>query len=210
VQDYFAREVCLAGVSTSVVDGLFIDDPTGYGAEHPIVQTVVQLTAAEITALQIGTQKAWLKALGLMTAAGKYIAQAFRLPPPFTAEVQRDSKQCAAWMRAACAVPANESTLAYLGAGSTVDAVANMSLAAFLVSRGPYSVIQAPTPVINGGDWTDPTFRLYRLDTGVPTAPCHEVRSGVFVREWTGGRATVDCSAPVARLDFGLLPRPGL
>ena len=83
-----------------------------------------------------------------------------------------------------------------------------MTLASFLVARGPYAVIQAPKDVIEGRNWSDATYRLYRLDTGVPAGPCLETRPGLFSRAWSGGRASVDCSAASARLDFGLLPRP--
>ena len=40
-QDYWAKEVCLAGTADENVDGMFTDDPPGYGAEHPAVQSAV-------------------------------------------------------------------------------------------------------------------------------------------------------------------------
>ena len=139
VQDYWAKEVCLKGVASRFVDGTFTDDPAGYGQEHPAVQAATQLTPPEIAALQIGTQQAWMKALALLTADRKYIPQAYRVPPPFYAA---DAANCTSWMRAMCAVPANESTLVFQGApgwktptGSM--AASNMSVAAFLVARGP-------------------------------------------------------------------------
>lgn len=205
VQDYWAEQVCLAGVNSPFVDGVFTDDPTGYGAEHPVVQSAVQLSPTEIAMLQAGTQRAWSKALALLTDAGKYVAQAFRLPPPFNASIQANGPACTAWMRTQCAVPANESALTFLGPGTIIDASANMSLAAFLVARGPYSFIQAPRDVIEGQDWENPIFRLYRLDTGVPTGPCEEVQPGIFSRGWSHGTASVDCTTAVARVDFGLL-----
>ena len=66
----------MAGVAHDDVDGTFTDDPGGYGQEHPAVQAMVQLTNAEIADLQLGTQKAWSKALALVTKAKKYFPQA--------------------------------------------------------------------------------------------------------------------------------------
>jgi hypothetical protein len=85
-------------------------------------------------------------------------------------------------------------------------AEANMSIAAFLVVRGPYSYVTAPMQVVSRGDWSDPFFQLYRLDTGKPTGPCTESTDGVFSRKWSGGSASVDCAAAKGVLNFGLLP----
>ena len=38
--------------------------------------------------------------------------------------------------------------------------------------------------------FSDPFFKLYRLDTGTPTGACTEQKHGVFLREWSGGRAS--------------------
>lgn len=47
------------------------------GQEHGAVQAAVQLTDAEILALQLGTQKSWMKALALVTKAKGYFPQAY-------------------------------------------------------------------------------------------------------------------------------------
>ena len=75
----------------------------------------------------------------------------------------------------------------------------------FHPGTGPHSYIEAPLETITRGDWSDPFFRLYRLDTGKPTGACVERPHGVFTREWGGGRAAVDCTSATAALDFGLL-----
>jgi hypothetical protein len=95
-----------------MLKGTFTDDPAGYGQEHPAVQSATQLRASEITALQIGTQHAWMKALALLTKAKKYIPQAYRVPPNFNST---DVANCTGWMRDMCALPANESTLLFKG-----------------------------------------------------------------------------------------------
>lgn len=205
--DYFAKEVLLGGAANSDVDGFFTDDPGGYGQEHPSVQSAVQLSDAEIGALQAGTQQAWAQGLELLTAAGKYIAQAYRITPPFNST---DPQACASWMRAQCAVPANESTLVFNPANGPA-AQANMSLAAFLVARGPFSYIGGQQDHtyktgIDGGNWSDPTFRIYRLATGKPTGACTESSMGVFTRSWSKGKATVDCATAKGALEFGMPP----
>jgi len=201
-QDYFAEKVCLQGMLDPHVDGTFPDDPGGYGQEHPAVQAMVQLTDAEIAALQLGAQQAWLKALALLTKHKKYIPQAYRSTPPFSAS---PAASCSSWMRSQCAVPANESTQVYDFAGHTgAGMAAQMAVATFLVSRGPYSYLGAP-PSVGAGDWNDPIFRLHRLDTGKPKGGCTEATANVFTRVWSGGKATVDCNTATATLDFKML-----
>ena len=206
-QDYWAEKVCLHGAQDSSVSGMFTDDPGGYGAEHPAVQSAVQLSPSEIADLQAGTQRAWTKALSLLTKAKKYIPQAYRTTRPFVYNASAAGvASCSAWMREQCAVPANESTQVYPRAYPTID-VARMVVAAFLVSRGPYSYLGVQTDIINAGDWSDPLFRIHRLDTGTPTGDCTEEKPGVFSRPWSGGKATVDCTRANATLDFNMIPR---
>ena len=189
---------------------MFTDDPGGYGQEHPAVQSAVQLSLVEISALQRGTQRAWTKALRLLTKAKKYIPQAYRSARPFAYNTSKAGQQaCSAWMRHQCfKVPANESTQVY---GRVIKqgtlAAARMVLGAFLVSRGPFSYLGADTTLIDQGDWADPFFRLHRLNTGAPTADCVEASThpGVFSRAWAGGRAEVDCTTATATLDFKML-----
>jgi len=204
-QDYWAEKVCLQGAQDSSVSGMFTDDPSGYGAEHPAVQSAVQLSDVEIAALQAGTQRAWSKALALLTTAKKYIPQAYRTTPPFNYNsTAAGQASCAIWMRRQCAVPANESTQIYPRAYPSVD-IGKMIVAAFLVSRGPYSYLGAQSTVISTGDWSDPLFRLHRLDTGIPTGECVEAKPGIFSRTWSGGTARVDCNEITATLDFKML-----
>ena len=206
-QDYFAETVCLKGMMHDAVDGTFTDDPGGFGQEHPAVQSMVQLTDEEISSLQLGTQHAWMKALTLLTKAKKYIPQAYRTTPPFVFNTTAAGvASCTAWMRAQCAVRGNESTQVYPQVGAGPMSTARVYIAAFLVSRGPFSYLGAPYALINRGDWTDPLFRLHRLDSGVPTGECTESGTGgVFTRTWSGGTAKVDCNMATATLDFKML-----
>jgi hypothetical protein len=199
VQEWVAEKVLVNATTSMYVDGLFVDDPAGYGQEHPAIQSVVQLSPAEVAALQLGTQQAWLKALGMLLPRKKYIMQAYSnvvFPSSSTPAV------CASWMRQQCTVPANESTSIFV-----VGHDVNMSVAAFLVARGPFSLITMSKAVIEGRNYSDPEYRSYRLDTGTPTGGCVEAPTSVFSRNWTGGRAAVDCTMGMATLDFALLPR---
>ena len=144
--------------------------------------------------------------LALLTAAKKYIAQAYRITLPFDSA---HPASCTSWMRAQCAVPANESTLVFPPATGSM-AAAKMSIASFLVARGPYAYLGAQYSVIEAGNWSDPLFRLHRLDTGKPTGPCSEARQGVFSRVWTKGMASVDCTTATATLDFQMLKPEGV
>ena len=74
-------KVVTAGTQSPYVDGVFTDDPGGFGQEHPSVQSAVQLSNDEIAELQLGTQRAWTKALQLLTDTNKYIAQVCLLFP---------------------------------------------------------------------------------------------------------------------------------
>lgn len=207
VQDYFAEKVILAGAMQDHVDGMFTDDPGGYGQEHGAVQAAVQLTDSEVADLQRTTQLAWTKALNLVAKAGKYFPQAYRTTPPFVFNTTPAGvASCAQWMRTQCALPANESTQTYPQIQGNLE-TSQMYIAAFLVSRGPFSYLSAPA-LVGVGDWSDPLFRLHRLDTGKPMGACTESKTGVFNRKWTGGTAEVDCTTATAKLDFASLVPP--
>ena len=161
----------------------------------------MQLEPAEVTALQQGTQKAWTAALNLLLKKQKYISQAFRGLPAGPNGV--DAAACASWMRTQCARPANESAVIYGTASPTNMSAANLSIAAFLVTRGAHSYQSADKPTVEGRDASSPLYRLLQLDVGTPLAGCAESPSGVFSRKWSGGLATVDCSGtPTATLAF--------
>ena len=159
--------------------------------EHPQVQSAVQLTSSEITALQKGTQRAWWKAFDLLRAKQKYIIQAYRAGPP----AGPPKAGCADWMRHQCSRLSNESAVIYGGPSATNLQAANLTIAAFLVSRGPYSLINADAAIIEGRDKYNPAYAIFQLDVGLPLEDCVEVAAAVFSRRWSKGNATVDCNA---------------
>lgn len=160
-------------------------------AEHPQVQTAVQLNSSEIVRLQKGTQDAWWKAFNLLRSKQKYIIQAYRGGPPSTPPVGG----CVDWMRQQCAALSNESAAIYGGPSTTNRQAANLTIAAFLISRGPHSLINADVPTIEGRNQSNPAYAIFQLDVGVPLQRCQESPPGVFSRKWSKGKAVVDCTA---------------
>lgn len=74
----------------------------------------------------------------------------------------------------------------------------NTTLAAFLIGRGPVAYI--------GWGWNGgalpPWDPLFDLDVGVPVGGCATADGAVFTRAWSRGRATLDCRAWTASLNF--------
>lgn len=223
MQEYFARNVCLAAATgnsnssdeNKYVDGMFTDDTGGIGQEHVAVISAVDLTDHDISNLQLRTQQSWMKALSLLTSAGKYIPQAYRTTRPLNINATKaGATACTQWMRTQCAVPANESTQTYppveVGEGPEALEIAKVIVAAFLVSRGPYSYLSAPFQLINDANWQDQFFLLHRLDTGLSVGECQEGvdGDGIFFRRWSKGTATVNCTAGRAILNFSSLEPP--
>ena len=186
------HKLALGAVATDAVDGLFVDDPAGYGQEHPSLQGAVQLSPVEIAALQAGTQTAYSRALDLLIPLGKYYWNAFRGVPAGPSAT--DTAACASWMRVQCARPANESAVMYPPPSATNLSSASLSLAAFLVTRGAHSYIAADIKTIQGRDASNPFYRLFQLPVGEPTGACVQTGDAIFQRNWTDGSASVDCS----------------
>lgn len=182
--------------------GIFVDDPAGYGQEHPQIQSAVQLSPSDIVALQAGTQAAYSRALAVLIPKGKYFWNAFRGVP--AGPSASDTASCVSWMRTQCGRAANESAVMYAPPSATNLSAANLSIAAFLVTRGAHSYIGADSNTIQGQDHSNPFYRLFQLPVGKPTGSCMEAGGATFTRNWTGGTAAVDCSgAPVGILKFG-------
>jgi len=192
--------VALGAVSGDAVDGIFVDDPAGYGQEHPSIQTAVQLTATEIAALQLGTQTAYNKAFQLFLPAKKYFWNAMRDVP---AGPGMDPAACMSWMRTQCTRPANESAVLYPPPSVKSLSDAKLSLAAFLVTRGAHSYISANQATIENQDTSDPFYAMFQLDVGEPEGGCTESVDGVFSRSWSRGHAMVNCThAATGTLEF--------
>jgi len=78
------------------------------------------------------------------------------------------------WLQLACAKPANESARVYSGPGVVSGMHANISIATFLIARGPHSYISADPALIEGqrGNRSNPLYNLFYLDVGTPRESC--------------------------------------
>jgi hypothetical protein len=199
--DFWVHTLALGAVTSEAVDGLFVDDPAGYGQEHPQIQTAVQLSQAEIVALQAGTQAAYSRALELFIPRGKYYWNAFRGVPAGPSAT--DAAACVSWMRVQCGRPPNESAVMYPPPSATNLSEAVLSIAAFLVTRGAHSYLAADVMTIQARNRSDPFYRMFQLPVGEPVEACVQTGATAFKRDWTGGTAAVDCStAPRGILKF--------
>ena len=120
--------------------------------------------------------------------------------------------ECAAWLREACAKRDNESARIYSGPSNNDMHDAKMSIATFLIARGPHSMITADPSIIEDqrGNHSNPFYNLFYLDVGTPLQHCVESPRGVFSRLWSRGKVSIDCSArrlsPLPYLDFPRIP----
>jgi hypothetical protein len=99
-----------------------------------------------------------------------------------------------------------------MSAGDGNVSTFNTTLAAFLITRPPFAYLGyswqncGPPNVVGRVPGTVRDFwqPMFDLDVGVPTGLCTETSAGVFSREWTKGRATLDCNLFEAELKFEL------
>jgi hypothetical protein len=192
--DYFVSSI-LATLDSPFVDGSYADDVTGIPAEHPLIIPRLNLSVADVQALQYATQATNMALINATVSHGKYVWQAFGAgdgakpgPSPAT---------CAAWMRDHC-TPARQgqALLQQHNAGA-----ANQSVAAFLIVRPPIGYLGWGW-YSNDNDW-DPIFLL---QAGTPVGLCQEGPEGVFSRVWSAGTAVLDCNTWTADLPFPSLP----
>ena len=203
---YYINSV-VASLADNATDGTFTDDVDGLPAEHPDVQAKIGMTDAELEALRFATQSTSSALIYALVAAGKYNWQAFGshdtsapAPPPgraprrgrsFRAPVSPGT--CAAAMRAGCTAAAQAAPLLQ----HHDRAHANQSAAAFLITRPPIAYLGFAWES-DDRDW-DPVFLL---QAGEPVGLCTEGPAGVFSREWTKGKAQLDCNTFTASLPF--------
>jgi len=188
---YFVSSI-VESVSSPYVDGSFADDVTGLPAEHDEAIKNMNITPTEVTDIQFSTQTASQLLITSLIKAKKYLWQAFAAQDGVGAGPSKGN--CVEFMTKLCAqdMQQNPMTMSF----STTDP--NQVLAAFLITRPPYAWL--------GYGWEsdmrnwDP---LFDLDVGVPLGLCVVNReSGVFYRDWSKGRAQLDCKTWTATLPF--------
>ena len=185
------------------VDGIFHDDSQAIPQEHPNAPRNMGLTPMQLLLAQNATYAYFNLAVAALAARGKYIWQGFngmQQGDPDGVGAAPTAATCAAYMAAVCA-PAWQDvpwTVQWPAAQADKAPV----LAAFLIGRGPVSFVGygwAGGGSIHVPPW-EPMWDAYEV--GEPAGLCQEGAPGVFSREWTKGRATLDCNTWQATLDF--------
>ena len=191
------------GTSSPFVDGTFLDDSQAIPQEHPDAPQNMGLSAMQLLDAQNSTYAFVNAAVSALAASGHYIWQGFDGeqqgdPDGVGAAPTRDT--CAAFMETVCDPAWQTVPRTMLWPSSSEDKLP--VLAAFLVSRGPWSYIGygwAGGGSIHLPEW-EPLWDAY--DVGEPTGLCVESPPGVFSRTWSKGSASLDCSSWTATLKF--------
>jgi hypothetical protein len=196
------------------VDATFADDSIGVPDEHPEIGPALGLTAAELAAIQLATQRgeqALAKSLaavnrtcwncidGVEGPMGGSWGMNTRPPPA-------NPTACAAAMIELCR-PERQHRGLFMSyntgwnQSATTPLRHEQTVAAFLVTRPPLAFLGTSYGL---GDATyDP---LFTLDVGEPIGVCVEHPPGVFSRQWSHGVAALDCNTDTASLPFRHLP----
>lgn len=188
---HFVASVLGTIASEPAVDGTLLDEVPGPGSEAPGLMATLQLSGAQLAALQFASQTAVQTLIQDAVLAGKFVWQGFGAGDAVGPGISQGS--CAAFMRARC-------TPGWQAAPMTMlmdPTAAEQSVAAFLVIRSPHAFIGYGWES-DDRDW-DPHFLL---QAGEPAGLCAEGPAGVFSRPWTGGVASLDCNTWTASLPF--------
>ena len=211
---YFVSAIVNATLQDGV-DATWTDDPNGVPDEHPEVQPTLNMTAAELAALQRASQQGGQDLAEALAAVGKtcwdcidgvegppggYWGMNQRRPPG-----PNEAGACAAEMRRLCAaeMQGRGMFMNWNTGWNQTNATLyhNQTIAAFLVTRPPFAFIGASYSL---KDWAP----LFGLDVGEPLGLCAESPAGLFSRKWSKGSASLDCTSYTAALDFKSLPPP--
>lgn len=196
------------------VDATFTDDLTGAGAEHPEVQAATGLSDAELQKLKFATQQSENYLATVLAVNGKFCWDCVggedgpehssysmnQVPPP------NNTAGCVAWFQHYCK-PEMQGRGMFMDwacptAGNKpcgIDRRREQTLAAFLITRGPYAFIGSRN--LRDASW----HPLFATDVGEPVGLCYESAPNVFARNWTKGVAKLDCNTYQAELSFGRL-----
>ena len=178
------------------VDLTFTDDRDGIPVEHPGLPAALNISAEEVAAVQFATQAAGQWLATSLAAAGKTCWDCLDGDNLGVRPVA--GATCAPTMRSLC-VPGMQGRSMFMGySGPARAGPLNQSLAAFLVTRPPVAFF--------GSRWQDDGWDpLFDLDVGEPTGLCAEGPDGVFSRNWSKGKASLNCNDFTATLDFAML-----
>lgn len=188
---YFVSAIVAVSTSNPAVDGTHTDDREGLPNEHPTIAALLNMSAADMAALEFATQAGGQYLVTSLAAnnktctdclAGAYLANA---PQP------HEGSSCAPAMRRLCEPGMQSQSMFFKFDGS------NATLAAFLVARSPLAYIGFQQES-NDNSWSP----LFELDVGIPLGLCSEGPAGVFTRNWSKGTAEIDCNTWNGTLPF--------
>jgi hypothetical protein len=192
----------LKSVDDPAVDGTFTDDVNGVPTEHASVMARINMSHQQLAALQAATKVTHAKLVEELIKAGKYNWQAF----PGAAQdgagstCPADPKGCNAYMQKHCD-PEMQSRPMMMDAGHAD----NQTVAAFLITRPPIAFI--------GWGWESddkrwPSSDVFLLDPGTPQGLCKQEQPGVYSRQWSNGKVSLDCNDWTASLPFPRIDQP--
>ena len=187
---YFVGSI-LAVVADPAVDGTHTDDREGLPNEHPTVAAQLNMSAADMAALQFATQAAGQYLATSLAANGKTCTDCLAGAYLANAPQPRRGSACAPAMRRLCQPGVQAQSMFFAFDGS------NETLAAFLVARSPLAYIGFQQGS-SDASWSP----LFELDVGAPLGLCTEGPVGVFTRPWSQGTAALDCNTWSGALPF--------
>jgi hypothetical protein len=128
-------------------------------------------------------------------ARGAFTEQLFYRP-----DLVEHNDTCAQILRPLCSAdsPA-QSRFALFGLNSWSQTTLNLSVAEFLLARGPYGVIGVTWSGCGCGCGVPAWPELLDAGFGEPVdkaSPCVESAPGVFSRAWTHADVSIDCNTP--------------
>ena len=188
-------------------DGVWFDDPSGVGAEHPAVTKA--FSPAQLAEMRAATAVTLQRAAASLIASGKPLNFNVRgvglrgVTPVIGTAKGRDTQVCIAALRAGAALGATNAPsvyqLAFTPNGSSVAAADfQQHLAAFLLTRGQYSWF--------GFSWISayipPWYPEWDWDVGTPSGAMVEHAGGVFSRVWSKGTVVINCTSWEVQLPF--------
>lgn len=181
----------------NVVDGVFIDDSTGLGAEHKVMVKRCGLTPESIADWNLKAHAAYTASFKAVVDRGGFVWNLMRDPDnnmALTGGVvpQPINATCKTWMLTKCGNSSWEGGSWPL-LMSPEPGSEEQSLAAFMLIRGPYAWWGRGWL---GGD-VDYNASLAHKDPGEPTSRCTvlDAEQGIFARTFTKMTVTLNCPA---------------
>lgn len=173
-------------------DGTFTDGVGGLPEEHGSAMKRINMTPAQLKRLQEATTATHTKLVAALIKVGKYNWQAFSGGDGTGGGISKGS--CTSFMDANCA-PEKQNFPMMMSAGAADEP----TIAAFLITRPPIGFI--------GWGWESddrkwPANNILLKQPGVPKGVCVKEGNGKYSREWSNGKATLDCATWTAGLPF--------